>query len=227
MRAERWKSNRKAAGLTQVEAAARLGISQAYLSLIEAGRRVAPPRLLRKMAKLYGLSPVALPMDSGRGIAGDSASVAAALASLGYPGFAYLGGGDPVNPATVLLAAIHAADLETRVLEALPWLIAEYNDLDWDWLVREAKLHDVQNRLGFLVALGRRVAEGRGDRNAVRTLRSVEQILERARLAREDTLCQESMPEAERRWLRQTRSPEAAHWNLLTGLDLGSLPYAA
>jgi hypothetical protein len=51
--------------------------------------------------------------------------------------------------------------LEVRVVEALPWLVAEYSDLDWAWLMREAKLGDVQNRLGFLVTLGRQLAEKR------------------------------------------------------------------
>jgi hypothetical protein len=46
------------------------------------------------------------------------------------------------------------------------------------------------------------------------------------RLAREDTLCRESMPMAERRWLRAHRSALAQHWNLLTGLSADPLPYA-
>jgi hypothetical protein len=58
-------------------------------------------------------------------------------------------------------------------------------------------------------------------------LRQVEQVLDRARLAREDTLCQDSLSDAERRWLRRARPPDARHWNLLTDLDLQSLPYAA
>jgi hypothetical protein len=61
----------------------------------------------------------------------------------------------------------------------------------------------------------------------VSTLAVVEQRLERARLVREDTLCRESMPQAERRWLGRARSPEAAHWNLLSDLRAERLPYAA
>jgi hypothetical protein len=93
--------------------------------------------------------------------------------------------------------------------------------------MREAKMRDAQNRLGFLVTLGRQIAGKRGDGAAAARLRKVEQALDRARLVREDTLCQESLSEAERRWLRRKRSREARHWNLLTDLDSGSLPYAA
>jgi len=54
----------------------------------------------------------------------------------------------------------------------------------------------------------------------------VERRLERSRLVREDTLCQESMTQAEQRWLRDRRSAQAQHWNLLTGLLPEHLRYA-
>jgi hypothetical protein len=57
-------------------------------------------------------------------------------------------------------------------------------------------------------------------------LSAVEVKLERSRLAREDTLCRESMPDAERRWLTSNRSPLARHRNLLTGLTVDQLSYA-
>jgi hypothetical protein len=41
----------------------------------------------------------------------------------------------------------------------------------------------------------------------------VSQAYDRARLVREDRLCQESLSDAERRWLRQTRPTEASHYN--------------
>ena len=62
------------------------------------------------------------------------------------------------------------------------------------------------------------------DRSQIKT--AVEQQLERARLAREDTLGRESMSTAERRWLETNRSPLARHWNLLTGLTPDQLSYA-
>ncbi|HVW86917.1 MAG TPA: hypothetical protein VHB50_19660 [Bryobacteraceae bacterium] len=153
--------------------------------------------------------------------------MAAGLASLGYPGFRQLRGASPRNPALILLAAITANDVEVRVIEALPWLVVEYSNLDWAWLTNEAKLGDVQNRLGFIVTLARQVAEKRGDTLTAGRLRQAEEILDHARLGREDTLCQQSLSEAERRWLRRTRPVEARHWNLLTDLIAQQLPYAA
>ena len=113
--------------------------------------------------------------------------------------------------------------MEVRVLEALPWLAVEYHDLNWEWLIREV-LRDVQNRLGFVVTLAQQVAERRGD-GAVAEDFMNRAILERARLVREDTLCQESLSDAERRWLRQRRPVEAEHWNLLTDVKVQGLPY--
>jgi hypothetical protein len=177
--------------------------------------------------KLYGLGPTALPLESDHIDSWHSSFLAAALASLGYPGFRQLSGAHRKNPAVVLLAAIVANEVEVRVIEALPWLVVEHSDLNWDWLIREAKLRDVQNRLGFVVTLARQVAEKRGEASAASRLREVEEVLDRARLVREDTLCQASLSDAERRWLRRTRPVEASHWNLLTDLNAQLLPYAA
>jgi hypothetical protein len=145
----------------------------------------------------------------------------------GYPPFRHLRSGRTKSPAAVLLAAIAAAETKVRTVEALPWVIVEHSDLDWDWLVREAKLRDVQNRLGFLVTLARRVARKRCGKVVDDGLGQVEQVVNRARLAREGTLCQEGLLNAERRWLQQHRSADARHWNLLTDLDSAALPYAA
>jgi transcriptional regulator with XRE-family HTH domain len=227
LRPEQLKTARTSAGLTQHQAADRLGVSQAYLALLERGRRPVTTRLKSRIVDLYGLGPVALPLDIENLGCADSSSLAAGLASLGYPGFRQLTGGEPQNPATILLAAVTAADVEVRVLEALPWLAVQYHNLDWEWLIREVKVRDVQNRLGFVVMLARQVAEERGDVVAAGKLHHVEEILDRARLVREDTLCQDSLSDAERRWLRQTRPPEASHWNLLTDLKAQLLPYAA
>jgi len=227
VRPEQLRSARLAAGLTQQQAAERLGVSQAYLALMERGRRPMTAQVGAKIIKVYRLGPTALPLEIDSIDTWNSARLAAALADLGYPGFRHLRAETRTNPAVVLLAAIAASDVEVRVIEALPWLVAEYNDLDWDWLIRESKLRDVQNRLGFLVTLARQVAEKRGDQLAEDRLHRAAETLDRARLVREDTLCQRSLSEAERRWLRRTRPPDARHWNLLTDLDSQSLPYAA
>jgi transcriptional regulator with XRE-family HTH domain len=227
LRPEELRPARHAMGLTQQQAAERLGISQAYLAMLERGQRPVTARLASKIVKTYALGPTAMPLESGAVELGNSATLATSLARLGYPGFRHLRGGRRRNPAVVLLAAVAANDLEVRVLEALPWLAVKYADLDWDWLIREAKLRDIQNRLGFLVALARCVADKRGDEATVCKLQQVEEILERARLVREDTLCQESLSNAERQWLRQGRPPDADHWNLLTDLNCQDLPHAA
>ncbi len=227
LRPERLRSARRTAALTQHQAAKRLGVSQAYLALLEGGRRRITPQLGVRIAKLYGLGPAALPLSTENLSDWDSSSLATGLASLGYPGFRQLAGAPAHHPATILLAAIASSNVEIRVVEALSWLAAEYNDLDWEWLIREAKVRDLQNRLGFVVTLARVVTRKRGDRAAAERLHEVEEILERARLVREDTLCQASLSDAERRWLRKTRPAEAGHWNLLTDLRARTLPYAA
>ncbi len=77
----------------------------------------------------------------------------AELGALGYAEFSYLRARRPRNPAEVLLEALSQANLDSRVAEGLPWLALTYVDMDWDWLVRNAKLRDRQNRLGFALAL--------------------------------------------------------------------------
>ena len=102
-----------------------------------------------------------------------------------------------------------------------------YWTLDWGWVVPEAKLRDLQNRLGFVVSLARRLAERAGDERKARTLADLEAQLDRSRLAREDTLCRASLPEAERRWLLEHRPATARHWNLLTDWTADALRYVA
>lgn len=228
MTSERFKAGRLQAGLTQKEAAAALGVSQPYLSQLEMGQRPVTSELARTATALYGLPPTALPMPepASPGEAADPAQLARQLSGLGYPGFQHLRA-RKANPAAVVFQALLQGDLESRLAEALPWVLLTYPDLDWTWLVRHAKLHDVQNRLGFLVAVAKGLAaDGPEYESAFNQLSAVEQQLERARLAREDTLCRESMPEAERRWLKAHRSALARHWNLLTGLTADQLSYA-
>jgi len=141
------RSAREAAGLTQQRAASQLGVSQAYLALLESGRRRVTDPLGFRMMDLYRLPATAMPLDIGDLDSWDSASLAKALANLGYPGFRRLRGGRSRNPAVILLAAISRDELEVRVAESLPWLAVEYHDLDWQWLTREAK---VRARTGYL-----------------------------------------------------------------------------
>ena len=130
------------------------------------------------------------------------------------------------NPAEVLLTALNEANLDNRVTEGLPWLALAYADVDWDWVMQNAKLLDRQNRLGFVVTMASQLASESGDPQRSGRLREYMGVLERSRLVKEDTLCHDSLTEAERKWLRSNRPAEAAHWNLLTDMKAGNLPHA-
>jgi transcriptional regulator with XRE-family HTH domain len=205
-----------------------LKVSQPYLSQLETGLRTASAQLARKAARLYKLPPTALPLpEPFAPQPGRPADLQNQLASLGYPGFENVRARQTSNPAEVVLGAVMQRDLDTRLVEALPWVLKSYTDLNWEWLRDRAKLQNAQNRLGYLVHLARETA-GASPQNgsAVNVLSGWENQLEEARLASEGTLCRESMPEPERRWLRTNRPPAAAHWSLLTGITAGQLPYA-
>lgn len=225
---QQFKAGRVQARLTQTEAAQRLNLSQPYLSQLERGERPMTAGLARSATKVYGLSPTGLPVPECPTFTevSDASRLARQLSGLGYPNFAHLRA-EKTNPAVLLLQALIQRDLEVRLTEALPWVLGTFADLSWQWLMDQAKLKDVQNRLGFLVGLTKELAISRGKfRPALEPLSEVEVKLEHSRLAREDTLCRESMLAAERRWLASNRSPLARHWNLLTGLTVAQLSYA-
>jgi hypothetical protein len=157
----------------------------------------------------------------------DSERLSRELSALEYPGYSHLTPAPSVNPALVLLKALSEDNLDARVTQALPWVMARYSDLDWKWLVSHAKLRNVQNRLGFLVWVGRELAAASSSWPcAAERLAEVEQELERSRLVAETTLCQEGMPQAEREWLRSNRPPQARRWNVLASLTPDQLLYA-
>jgi transcriptional regulator with XRE-family HTH domain len=216
MNYEQLKKARVDRGWSQQEAAARLGVSQAYLSLLERGRRSEAP-LARRLMQVYDLPPTVLPVEEVRENV-TAEFLAHELASLGYPGFAHLRGrAKRANPAEFLLTALGQRNLEARVTEGLPWLVLQYPDMPLAWLVREARARNLQNRLGFVVTLGRQAA-GRYD------LQSLEQTLTDSKLEREDSFCRE-LSEAERRWLREHSSEEARQWHLLSDLKPSVLRY--
>lgn len=229
MTSAQFREGRLRARMTQAEAARRLGISQPYLSQLESSQRSLTPELMRLATTTFRLPPTVLPVPQAVSPMATSPSLLARqLCSLGYPGFAHLRARSKTNPAVVVLDALLQGDLDVRISEALPWVLLRYPDLNWPWLIRHSKLHDAQNRLGFLVALARSLASRRPElKQAEGQLALVEQQLERARLARQDTLCRESMPAAERRWVERNRSALARHWNLLTTLSENDLSYAA
>ena len=230
MREPDLRHGRKAAQLTQMQAAGKLGVSQPYLSLLEKGDRKVSAKLARKAVTLYRLSPVVLRFTmkatSAKLPAVPAQTMAEELSALGYPGFSHVRSRRKRNPAEVLFSALAQEDLESRLSEALPWVVLEYTDLDWNWLVSAAKQHDLQNRLGFVTTFAVRVAERQGDSSKVAALKRHESLLESARLAKQDTFCHESLSKAEREWLEQERSEDARHWNVLTDLRPEHVKYA-
>ncbi len=229
---ENLRQARLSRGWSQKEAARRLGVSQAYVAMLESGLRRLTPALARKAMRVYGLSPTVLPAAEPFRLAQSVSAqgLAEQLAVLGYPGFAYL---RPhvakKNPGEVLLAALAQDELEARLVEALPWLLLRYWDVDVNWVVEQAKRRDLQNRLGFLAGLTRRLSEAAGapNQNRNRALAELEAALEKSRLAQEGTFCKTPGTDTEREWLRENRPEEAKHWNLLTDWRAEHLRYVA
>ena len=223
------RRGREHLGLTQQEAAAQLGVSQPYLSLLEAGARRVPAKLAKKAAKVYGVAATALPLGESLQRPGrlNAQRFAEDLAGLGYPGFSYLKSTRKRNPTALLLEALAQSDLESRLVEALPWLVLRYPQLDWEWLVPRAKLYNLQNRLGYVADLAYKAAEKKG-RRAVCAF----QFGSLQGHARRGSTCSGGHPLSRFAieswsgpWLRETRPPEAEHWNLLTDLQPEQLRY--
>jgi hypothetical protein len=118
-----------------------------------------------------------------------------------------------------VLSALQVSNLEPRLVEALPWVLLECQDLEWELLLREALANELQNKLGFLTNVARRLAEVSGKVETAKLLRQCEALLEESRLPTEGTLCHESITPVERKWLRSNRPREAEHWRLLTDLS--------
>jgi len=195
---QRWRRRKS---LTQVDAAALLGVSQPYLSLLEKGARPLTAELRNRLKAVHPAQRRDSADDGFR----------AKLSALGYPGFAHVTPSRPrPSPDTLLLSVLARPDVDSRVVEALPWLVRRYaRQLDLAWLVRQAKLQNLQNRLGFVFqTAGTETAE----------LSAVVEELERARLLQEATLCWDSMPAAVREWMRVNRQALAVHWNVVTTL---------
>ena len=228
MTAAELRQARKNKGWTQQEAAALLGLSQTYLSLLEQGKRQVPKSRVQKLLTLYdSLSLLSLPMRGQKDWAGmGNLKLAQQLGGLGYPGFAYMRTRATWNPAELLVAALTKDELESRTAEALPWLALAYSNMDWGWVVRQIKLHDVQNRLGFVLTLARSLAERTNDTAVAKRLHEVEKCLHASVLRRELTFCHEHMLPAERRWLKQNSTCEAKHWNVLSDLSVEHLSHA-
>jgi len=212
---------RKRANRTQVETARHLGVTQGYLSMLEKGKRPLSYDLKKKAVALFHFSPTQLPVDEGSFAAHGvtDAQLASELSGLGYEGFSHVKPSRPKNPLEVLVSALKADDRDARLVEALPWVMLRYPDLDWKALVSAAKLNNLQNRLGYLINVACRLAETRNNSRVAAKLGRAEFELAASLLFREETLCNESMTKAERKWMERNRPEEARRWRLLTYLS--------
>ncbi len=218
---------RKRTGWSQQEASARLCVSQPYLSLLEREHRRLTPRLVVRATRILGLPLTSLPLKPVSSQTETLQRVAEELSALGYPGFAYMRTKRKRNPAAVLVAALRQDNLEARLVEALPWVLLNFPDLDWKWLLDQARLHNLQNRLGFLVTVTRMKLEEKGELQSrrYRNLCSAEKKLQTSRLVQEDAFGETSLTPGERRWLRENRPESAVYWNLLSDLSPEHLTY--
>jgi transcriptional regulator with XRE-family HTH domain len=222
MRGPELKAARRRARLSQVELSQALGISQAYVSILERSSRAVPQRIARVLAALLEFRPTELPLSSAPVGKGDECneSLTRTLAQFGHPHFANRAEGRASqNPTGFLISAL--ASLERAgadVITALPWILLEF-EVDSEYLATTAIASGLQNRLGFLVSLARVIAQ-RELRFLHRhyELDSLEQRLDASRLAREDTFGGRELGEGMRAWLRENRTDAARHWNLLTDL---------
>ncbi len=230
MRARDLKAERRRHGWGQAEAAGRLGVSQPYLAMLESGKRHLTPALARKVVAAYRLPPAELPLPAAFTPTEkvEAQRLVEDLAKLDYPGFAYVRTHvRSKNPGEILLTALAQENLEGRAAEALPWLLLRYWQMDFRWLVVEAKKFDLQNRLGFVVNLARQLSERSVEAERTQALASLESLLEHSRLAREDYFYRAPRNDRERQWVFENRPDAARHWNLLSDLRPEHLQYVA
>src|SRR5258708_4888670 len=207
---------RKRCQWTQIQAASRLGVSQPYLALLEKGERLLTTALTKKAVNVFRSSPVELPYAEPSSKV-DPQLLARQLSGLGYPGFTYLHPRKKENPAVVVLTALAQDDLEARLAEALPWVLLQYGaEMNAAWLVQQARLRNLPNKLGFVADLALRALERQNETGSWRysALSNLRETLTRSRLDVEDTLCETSISLKEREWLRQARSSDAEFWHL-------------
>lgn len=227
------KSYRNARNLSQADLARALGVTQAYVSQVEAGRRPVTRKLAERLGALPDLPPAVLPPALAE-LDGQDADLAADLGALGYPPFA---GGRPRrarNPAAVVLAIISPRQVAPNVMNAVPWVLLTFPGIDAAWLTDQARRRNLQNRLGFLTDLAIELARARVARageaerdaasDALAALEALRAELEESRLANAGTLARVLGP-AERQFFEEHRGAAARHWNLHTGLTAAQLPY--
>jgi transcriptional regulator with XRE-family HTH domain len=164
MTAYEFKQARKDRKLTQEAVASLLGVSQTYVALLEKGKRQFTNVLARKAVVRLKMNPLALPLrEPKRSLSSDH--FAKQFTSLGYPGFASMRSAWKRNPVQVLLDALAQDNLEARLTEALPWLLTNYANMSNStrtWMLEQARVRNLSNRLGFVVTLAMQVLAQKG-----------------------------------------------------------------
>ena len=211
----------------QQETAEKLGVSQSYLSLLERGKRKISKKLSLHAIKVFQLNPTALPIERNldEPVYTSNEDLARDLAALGYSQFAYLKSTKKKNPLEVLFLALKSENLESRLVEALPWLVFTYSEMDWGKMFMLAKLNDLQNRLGFVLSVAGKLADKKKDKRKAEFLREKEMRLAKSRLYLEDAFNPKSLTETEKKWLKDNRSKEAKFWRMLSDLEIKHLEY--
>lgn len=223
----------------QIETAEKLQVSQPYLSLLEAGKRPVTEKLVRRAVRVFGLPPTVLPFDENhfavktitRTKTKNADFLDLQLAALGYPKFSHLKKNkrlEKVNPAAVLISAFQKNDLESRTLEALPWLIFNFARMNWETIVREAKISDAQNRLGFLISLANEKIKSLNPDSSdpkEQIFKELLSDLERSRLYKEDSYKRTRLTKTEKEWLKKNRSKHARFWRVLTDMTIDYLTF--
>jgi hypothetical protein len=150
------------------------------------GYRPLPARLVSLAVRKLHLAPTALPMlpplaTQFAPVAPDE--LASALARLGSRDSDTKQARGGIQPAFLVAGTLVHLDLEVRIVEALPWILSKFHDLDWIWLIAQCRLLNVQNQLGYLIVLARQLGNSTADVN----LKSALFNLEESRLVVEGT----------------------------------------
>lgn len=211
----------------QFETAGKLNVSQSYLSLLEAGKRPVTGKIARRAVSLFNLPPTALPLENTK-VLEDSKfdnHLSLHLAGLGYPKFSHLRKSKKVNPAVILMTALRIQNIQSRTLEALPWLIYQFSEMDWSKVINAAKLADAQNRLGFLLSLAHQKAKKQKDADKQNLFNNLLSDLEQSKLHQEDSFQRNNLTETEKKWLRKNRPENAKFWRVLSNLSIEHLVF--
>src|SRR5687767_4854128 len=138
--------------LSQAQLAEALGVTQAYVSQLENGARKVSKKLAAKLAALPRLKhlPATIFPEDLEGLDAFDRDLAADLGALGYPAFAAPESKPPRNPAAVIISILKRPQVAPAIMAAIPWVLIRFTDINTTWLVEQARLNNLQNRLGFL-----------------------------------------------------------------------------